>query len=325
MKKVIFYGFPYYLGGNLVLAEACRTFRLLGYDAELFVSVTKSTRKFSLNKFPIVYFYDWLKFLLRIYIRVFFAYFCPFDKRLEKYKHITFATNIRGIKTNHIPCINKESTIVIYPECQYGNPLKAKYVVRWLLYNYKYKEDAYSKDDIFVAYRNVFNSSVLNPNGYKYLINCFDNTLYHQYNYEVRHGRCYVLRKGKIRNDLPLKFDGPVFDDDMDLYSLVKMFNTYKYCYFYDTQTFYTSIAAVCGCIPIVVLESGKTEKDYLDENELEHYGIAFGDSLEQIKYAQETRHKLIEKLNFTQRNIEQTKMFITLLENKFGKLSKIS
>ena len=101
------------------------------------------------------------------------------------------------------------------------------------------------------------------------------------------------------------------------------MFNEYRYCYSYDTQTFYTAIAAVCGCIPIVVMEPGKCESDYLGPGE-KHLGRAYGDSVEQIEYAKKTRDDLIKKLDYSAWNRVNAQALIELLEDKFGKIKRI-
>ena len=325
-KKVLFVGSPQYYGGNLVIAEACRVFRLLGYNAELLSMVVYPNHYVSPKWFPLKMLYlriwkDTIDTIQNVLVACF-----PFLKRWRGSNTSIRATDIEGIKITKIPFYDRENTIVIYPETIYGNPLNAKYIVRWLLYFYKYENDtaAYNSSDVFVAYRMVFNSLKLNPKEYHYKINCFNSRLYRQYNFGDRTGCCYILRKGRNRADVPGIFDGPVFDDDIDQKSLVDMFNHYKYCYSYDTQTFYTSIAAVCGCIPIVVLEPGKTESDYLGQDEKHHFGVAFGDSPEQIEYAVNTREKLIKELNFTPDNIIQTRQFIELLESKFGPLSRL-
>lgn len=223
------------------------------------------------------------------------------------------------------PSIDINNSIVIYPEVTYGNPLNAKFVVRWLMYFYPYSKssDAYSTNDLFIAYREYFNDIDLNPNKSIITLNYFDSKLYRQYNFGQRKDKCYILRKGRKRKDLPKHFDGPIFDDNMSQHELVKMFNEYRYCYSYDTQTFYTAIAAVCGCIPIVVMEPGKCESDYLGPGE-KHLGRAYGDSVEQIEYAKKTRDDLIKKLDYSAWNRVNAQALIELLEDKFGKIKRI-
>lgn len=306
-----------------MLSALCKTLRGMGYDARvLFINHYQLSPNDKLGCKS----YIW-KTLIKNYIS--YLWHCVFPKSNFLAQNILPAlplTTMPGIKIQYNPFFSKRNSIVIYPETLYGNPLGAKNVVRWLLYFNRFKgvEGAFGKDDLFVCYREIFNDESLNPLGLKLKINYFDNQLYRQYNFGPRSGKCYILRKGKKRRDLPKSFDGPVFDDDMSQEELVKMFNTYKYCYDYDTQTFYTAIAAVCGCIPIVVMEPGKTIDDYLAKGEQHHYGSAYGETPEQIEYAVSTRNKLLESLDYKSRNEESVKSFIPHLEAKFGRIRRI-
>ena len=98
---------------------------------------------------------------------------------------------------------------------------------------------------------------------------------------------------------------------------IVSIFNNSKYCYFYDTQTYYSVIAAVCGCIPIIVLEPNKSISDYLSPNE-RHLGRAYGDSSEQLQYAIDTRDQLIKSLDYREHNEENITKFISLVSSSF-------
>lgn len=100
----------------------------------------------------------------------------------------------------------------------------------------------------------------------------------------------------------------------------MQVLNKCAYCYSYDLQTFYSAIAAVCGCLSIVVLEPGKRKEDYYSISELETVkGIALGDSPEERRNALATRSKLLESLNFTGGNRQELDTFLTLLQTKFG------
>ena len=200
------------------------------------------------------------------------------------------------VKRKYLPIVDDE-TIVVYPEIIYGNPLGAQNVVRWLLYFYPYRGDtsAYSINDLVFAYRKVFNDDVLNPECRLCKVQNFDDQLYRRSNYGERHGTCYILRKGWDRKDLPSHFDGPIIDNRSEK-EIVEIFNKCKYCISYDTQTFYSNIASICGCISIVMLEKGKERKDYVTEDDAA-YGLAYGDSAEEIEYAIQTRQALIKKI----------------------------
>lgn len=314
-KLVIVSGYGYY-GGNVVMDRLCAELRLQGIDARLLMVPFYPMEQIDTN----VYKTQIKQFRYKTTIRKAIIKLTPFIDYTEKawYKDLLYFP-VSGVKLQYNPEIDDE-TIVIYPEIVYGNPLGAENVVRWLLYYYKYEKysNAFSLSDKFVCFREIFNSETLNPKRDSLYIKHFDNNLYRQYNFGERKGNCYILRKGKGRKDLPEKFDGPVFDDNMTQEELVRMFNTYKYCYSYDTQTFYTSIAAVCGCIPIVIMEPGKTVDDYLSGSETRHFGIAWGNTPEQIQYAIDTRDKLLESLDYTKMNRENTSKFIEYLKQHF-------
>lgn len=219
-----------------------------------------------------------------------------------------------------LPFVSK-NTIVIYPEIVYGNPLMAKKIVRWFLFHNRYPNDpnAYGKNELSFAFREIFNDPKYNPTCRLLKINHFDATLYKQTNFGERNGNCYILRKGKGRSDLPKEFDGPIIDN-LPEDEKVAVFNRCKYCFDYDTQTFYATIACVCGCIPIVVMEAGKTKSDYLGKNGKD-WGRAYGNTPEQIEYAIKTRQKRIDMLNFEESNKQNVNRFIQEL-NKFFDLN---
>lgn len=323
-KKIVIFNLLGYYGGPLMLSVLCATLRKLGYDARLYMAqdfvVEKGNEKCFRRKVASLNIKMSFK---RSVVKLF-----PFMSTLFPYKGGEMSSvSIPGLAFQVFPCFNR-NTIMIYPEVIFGNPLFASNIVRWLLYHYKFEgvEGAYSIDDLFVAYREVFNSPTLNPQHRVLHMSYFDHNLYRQYNFTKRSGNCYIVRSSKVgnRTDIPASFDGPVFNDNMTQNEIVKMFNECEYCYSYDTQTFYMSIAAVCGCIPIVVMEPGKTERDYLAPGET-HWGVAYGDSKEQIEYAKETRSLLIKSLDYAESNMENAKRFVEILESNYGKIRRLS
>ena len=212
-----------------------------------------------------------------------------------------------------------DKTIVIYPEIVFGNPLHAKRKIRWLLYHNRFPgiPDAYGKDELFFCYREYFNDYDLNPSCRLLKISHFDSSLYKQTNFGEREGVCYIVRKGKKRKDLPKIFNGPVIDD-LPEEEKVAVLNKCKYCYDYDTQTFYALIACVCGCIPIVILEPGKTKLDYIGKGDCD-YGKAYGNTPEEIEYAIKTRDKRLKMFDFREKNEKNVDLFLKEVEQYFG------
>lgn len=237
------------------------------------------------------------------------------EKWLRGYTYVP----VRGTRRKWFPFIDK-NTIVIYPEICYGNILGAKRVVRWLLYYYRFAEDntAYGKDDLFICYREVFNDLNLNPKHNELHVVNFDSDMYRQTNYELREGNCYIVRKGSKRKDVPANFDGPIIDG-LSESEIVSLFNKCKYCISYDTQTFYSSIAAICGCISVVVPEPGKTRKDYCDDES--GYGIAYGFSNDELEYAIKTRENEITRVkSWDIENANNVIAFVELCKSYFDR-----
>lgn len=323
IKRIIILNSYDYFGGTLVLSTLCRFLIKKGYDARLFIVHDFPTSKINKLKF----WYSWLRNICVYNIKKIIYFFA----KNTKYAKSTFLNSVAlnhtyGCKIQYSPFFNRKNTLVLYPEYLYGNVLGGKSVVRWLLYFYKYsnEKEAYSKDDLFLCYREKFNSYDLNPECKEVKINVFDSKLYYQYNFGDRKEKCYLIRKGRGRKDLPEYFDGEVIDYGTSECEINRIFNEYKYCYIYDTQTFYSVIASVCGCIPIVMVEEGKSRFDYLGENDKIGYGIAYGDNSEEINFAISTRDKLLQSLDYEKNNDLNVEKFISYVEDYFScKLKK--
>lgn len=118
--------------------------------------------------------------------------------------------------------------------------------------------------------------------------------LYKIENAGIRSKVCYLIRKGRDRADLPNLKDLWVLDG-LDHVEMAKAFNECSRCYFYDQYTFYSTYAALCGCVPIIVPISGMTKEQWHPQEFL-RYGHAYGE--EGIPYAVATRQLLIDRLD---------------------------
>ena len=280
-------------GGSIVLHKLCKYLEKQGHEARVFLICRGCfTNKILCGSWLLWVIYNTLNFL---------AYqICRFTRKLNKNNRGLFEKffyePVKGVKYWY-GMKAPADVVVIYPEIIYGNPLHGKKIVRWLLYYNRFSEndEAFQEKDLFFCYREIFNDPQLNPEVRKLGLGHFDFSTYAQTNFCDRNGCCYILRKGKKRSDLPQKLNGPVIDNFSEA-DKVKILNQCKYCYLYDTQTFYAVIAAVCGAIPIIVPEPGKSRKDYLGNDDTS-YGVAYGDSDEEIDYAIKTRDLCIQGL----------------------------
>lgn len=310
---------PYvYAGGPVVLCELCRLLSKSGYDARLLPMKRLPSKS------------DYKDITIREYIECRIAsllsslLICIVPNRRLRENVVPYdyyhPRHFKGCRIKFLPFFNGEKTLVVYPDMVYGNPFNGSNVVRWLLYHYGYVNDheAYSESDMFLGYRDVFNDSDVKVFGSNVTINHFDSDLYKRTNFGNREGNCYIIRKGKDRPDLPDHFDGLVIDDFSEE-EKVSVLNSCKRCYCYDTQTFYSSIAAVCGCESIIVPEPGKGRRDYRGDDERPLFGVAFGESQEEINWAKSTIPDLLQAIDPTQNNAENVQQFINNVEEFFG------
>lgn len=307
-------------GGVIALEKLCSELCKKGYSAKVFYDLCVYRKNF------FCFFTQHLIYLLKNFIKLILVrMLLLFKIESKKYYNGYIYKPVRGNKIKFLPFVAK-NTIVIYPDIIYGNPLRAKKVVRWLLYYNRFKNDpdAYGTDDLFFAYREIFNDYDLNPQCNLLHVSHFDLDLYKQTNFGERNGTCYVIRKGKSREDLPKEFDGVIIDD-LSEPEKVKAFNRCEKCISYDTQTAYSSIAALCGCLSIVVPEPGKKRTDYLHEDL--NYGVAYGDTAEERNFAISTQYVVREQyLKDEEQNEEEVGRFLkTTLEYFYRKDKNIN
>lgn len=302
-------------GGVIVLHALCKYLTDLGYDASILYI------RYLNKKNNLFFWYKNIAFtikdLLMLYSKPILSDF--FSNKYRNY--IDFP--IKDLKRKFLPMID-ENTVVVYPEIIKGNFLKANNVVRWLLYHHTYKDGEYDKEkDLFVCYRHVFNDLKLNPKEITLCCPYFNLDLYKRTNFGERRETCYIVRKGRNRSDLPASLDGIIIDDLLEQ-EKVEVFNKCKYCISYDTETAYSRIAALCGCISIIIPEPGKSVSYYRNDYD-KRYGIAIGFTDTEIDYAKSTiglLQKEHEKINETSKN--SVKNFAEYcckhFDNKLGK-----
>lgn len=198
--------------------------------------------------------------------------------------------------------------VVIYIDYQFGNPLNAPYVVRWILLELKpiisfFYPLSWNKNDLIYYFNSEikFNEHPDRINTvYKLLSSIYINPLFKNLQLPNRSGYCFTLRKNHGKNYIhPNDAFEITKDNTQDDYQII--FNKYKYFVSYDHISFLTIISALCGCISIVCPIDGITKKQWLSRTAVNNYlisrnidnlyGIAYGNSPEELLYAEQTIH----------------------------------
>lgn len=216
-------------------------------------------------------------------------------------------TWLGGYHDNSITPIDFENTIIIYPEVIGDNPLGAKYVVRWLLYDRGY---VYLKNDWIYSYIATFKPNEENKDQLKGCLSAIfiERDIFKDEGRHMSGKYCYTIRKGQNKNLHPS--DAILIDGIRDNYKLSEIFNECEFFISYDDHTFLTSQAALCGCIPIVIPRNNISKKDWSFGSDVYNFGHAYG--FEEIEHAKNTRNEFLNKLKlFEDTSIEQTKKFI--------------
>ena len=80
-------------------------------------------------------------------------------KMFKRYYFNYIDVPIKDLPRKYLPWVD-DNTIVVYPEIAKGNFLKAKNVVRWLLYHHTYTDGEYDKENDLVYVCDPLNGDV---------------------------------------------------------------------------------------------------------------------------------------------------------------------
>jgi hypothetical protein len=231
--------------------------------------------------------------------------------------------------------LNIKNSVVIYPEITKGNPLNAKHVVRWLLYNVNQDvRETYTDSDFIFPYgnQNKLVSEFKNINSELIAMNFYFDKFENQ-NKPERKGFCHIIHKHTSPNaDFFLSELGSTNLSDWKISGsfeyLNREFNNHEYFICYDQLSFWPQIAALCGCKVIVMntpnninsyYEYETTPEQYKMENPLKKYGIAFG--FDDLQWSINTLHLVEDHLkNIDNENKKTVENFIKFFEKKLNK-----
>lgn len=185
------------------------------------------------------------------------------------------------IYTYNINDLQGEGWVVIYPEVVYGNPLRAKNVVRWFLHNPTFHTGtfSYSSNDVAVRFNTAIKPiSIFGLKPYDKFLKVVDYplSLYNMCDVaSERSGSAYCVRKGlgkKIVHDL----SDSVLIDNLSHDEVSKIFKKIKVFYSYDTYTAYSLFAILCGCKSVVIPDKNISINDWYPDKR-DRFGIYYG------------------------------------------------
>lgn len=215
----------------------------------------------------------------------------------------------------------KDDSIVVYSEMAFGNPLRARNVVRWFLHQPGHFHNAFhfGRGELYFRY-----ASNIKPFEYCYSKMSSDELRvvyypldkYNDENLPIKSGTCHLIRKGgfkeKVHPTDSIQIDGMTHNE------IARIFRQSERFISYDDYTAYSTFAALCGCESIVVPAENTTKSDWYPREE-QHYGVAYGFSDEELAWAKCTVSNLKEKLGQeNKQSFNNVKLFLKETDSFF-------
>jgi len=194
-----------------------------------------------------------------------------------------------------------DNTIVLYCEFHREDPLNCKHVVRYICNsndNELFVRSNWKNTDLIYFFEKPTNKT------YKQFCFPFYNNLFYNFNKKERTNTCYIIRKGfQFHKNINFihPYDSIRIENHIETFGginnieIAKIFNECKYFYCYDPNCAYAIFAVACGCITILYPFKDISKEEYFKSgiyyrnNKVYNYGIAYGNSEEEIKFATDT------------------------------------
>ena len=209
-------------------------------------------------------------------------------------------------------------SVVVYPELVRGNPLKARNVVRWLLYKPGVLHPfEFGADELFFRVGEFCDVPEI-TGGAPDLLLWKINSVYRNENRSFRKGACFIVRKGREKPRIAETEAGAICIDGMSHKEINEVFNSCDTFYSYDEATMYSQYAAICGCVSVIIPGMYPSRAAWVESHELGRYGVAYG--LNDIEHALMTRHLVHDLLRGEEEKGRETvRGFIALTRERFS------
>ena len=213
--------------------------------------------------------------------------------------------------------------VAIYPESVKGNEFKANHIVRWILYHTKSEiEDTWNPTDEYFYYAKGFSTTKKQlKRRMLTLVDAKRDIFYNKGIGTNRKGYCHINKKKYPEGEKMLEYFGSTdlsdFMDKGGFSYLAEQMNKYEYFITYDDATFYSVLAAMCGCKSVVLNPDPRvTPQEFREMNEVLSWGIAYG--WNDIYHADMTRDMVREKMVCVEKqSFQQVKEMIRFFHKK--------
>ena len=204
--------------------------------------------------------------------------------------------NTRGMATQidldlAIRIADNSDTVVIYPETLKGNPLKAKHVARWVLYfpGVNSGDKTYDAHEFVFTYKQEFVADTIYSSGL--VIRIVDTMVNHFFDMGLdRNKDAILVKKGRENLEERTQYLILSMDSSFEVVSADEMINTsesvfdfnlklnqIRYFISYDHHTYHNTLAALAGCISIVIPSKEKSEDDFFSESPGRRFYVSYG------------------------------------------------
>lgn len=232
---------------------------------------------------------------------------------------------------------NPKEDLAIYPEITIGNPYHAKYVARWILYHPGViaGSTTYDQSEYVFHYQKRFVEDTEYRDSPQLFVLQTNVDSFYPMNMERNHD-AIMIKKATLKKSGNFEDRQKYFNDDLvnlpkvnfdylvdsnprlDPPNLNNAFNQVRYFVSYDPATYHSIMAALAGCISVVIPVDGLSKEEWKKQLPVAKYGVAYG--FDDIEWAMSTVNDLRNMLiQMEQDNATQVNNFIDKVQSKWN------
>ena len=218
----------------------------------------------------------------------------------------------------------QQETVVVYPEIVAGNPHNCHNVVRWALNtpgtcSNSRADDFYSAKkptDLIFKYSDYFHLRDETESKGILTTTFVDENIFCPSN-KHRSGSAFFVKKGGMPKSVHPADSIDLSKHEHDWQHMASVLQQVEYFYCYDNACFWVVLAALCGCIPVVVPDSNMGADEWYEKFPHKKCGVAYG--MDKIQHAKDTKHLVRTNLKlFYDKQLDTVKNFVKICEATF-------